>query len=71
MVKEKANNNIISEIILVDNGSTDNSVSIAKKLGVNVYSCDGNISQVRNIGASKASSDYFCFVSETDKTASI
>lgn len=44
-----------SEIIVVDNASTDKTSDVAKKLGAHVYSHEKrNISSVRNAGISKA-----------------
>ncbi|KAA0889012.1 glycosyltransferase [Oryzomonas rubra] len=55
-------NGYISEIILVDNQSTDSSVDIARSLGVKVFSCSGNVSQVRNYGAQNAANGIIAFV---------
>ena len=52
-----------SEIILVDNGSTDDTTSIARKNNIKIYiEKDGNIGQVRNIGANKAMYDVIGFI---------
>lgn len=51
------------EIIVVDNGSTDNTVLCAKKTGVNVYvESDITIAGLRNFGAQKAVGDIFVFL---------
>lgn len=51
------------EIILVDNGSTDNTVSIAKKFGIKVLQRPGvTISALRNIGAREAKGNVLAFV---------
>ncbi len=43
------------EVIIIDNGSTDNTVQIVKKLGFNIVSFpNGSIGAVRNFGASFA-----------------
>ncbi len=52
----------ISEIILVDNESTDNSVEIASYFGVKILTCSGNISQVRNFGAHNATNEILGFI---------
>jgi glycosyltransferase involved in cell wall biosynthesis len=54
---------VIFEIILIDNGSTDRTAEIAKSLGAQVYSIKtGTISRLRNYGASKAKGKIFAFV---------
>ncbi len=53
-LKESASNQYIKEIILVDGGSTDNTIKIAKKLGVKVvHSTKGRAKQM-NFGAQNA-----------------
>jgi glycosyltransferase involved in cell wall biosynthesis len=46
------------EIILIDNNSSDNTASIAKKYGVKVYSKGPERSVQRNYGVEKATGDY-------------
>lgn len=62
LVLEKKKYGLISEIILVDNLSTDKSLEIAKQFDVVSYSSEGTISTVRNYGASKAMGDFLCFI---------
>ena len=51
------------EIIIVDGGSQDNTVKIAKQAGIPVLVCERyGRSQQMNLGAEKASGDYLCFV---------
>ena len=53
------------EIIIVDSGSTDNTVMQAKKYGAKVYSIkpeDFNHGETRNYGAEKATGDYILFM---------
>jgi glycosyltransferase involved in cell wall biosynthesis len=60
--REKEKFTYISEIILVDNFSTDKSIKIAEEYDVKIYSCGGNISTVRNFGANKSNGNILCFV---------
>lgn len=50
------------EIILVDNNSTDKTVSIAKKLGIKVFNIGPERSAQRNFGAKKGKGAYFLFL---------
>ena len=51
---------IVAEIILVDTGSTDRTIAIAKELGAKVFEQPWNddFSTPRNFGISKASGDW-------------
>lgn len=52
-----------NEIIVVDNGSTDVTVRIAKKYTPKVYICPNiTISALRNYGAKKAAGDIYAFI---------
>lgn len=54
-----------TEIIVVDSGSTDETVSIAEKYGAEVYSIkpeEFNHGKTRNYGAEKATGDYILFM---------
>lgn len=55
-VKDQSYKNI--EIILVDNNSTDNTVKIAKGMGVKVYNFGPERSAQRNMGVKKSSGKY-------------
>ena len=51
------------EIILVDNGSTDSTVSIALNIGVRVIVKKGvNVGELRNIGVDESKGDIFAFL---------
>ncbi len=52
------------EVIVVDNGSTDDTISIAQSLGASVYSFPDatTISSLRNYGARMASGNIICFL---------
>lgn len=51
------------EVIVVDNGSTDDSVEIARSFGVHVVSCpDAKIGAVRNRGACEAKGDILAYI---------
>jgi len=50
-------------ILVIDNGSVDNTIQIARDLGAVVYVCvDKNISGLRNYGAALAKGTYLAFV---------
>ncbi|RIV17893.1 glycosyltransferase [Alicyclobacillaceae bacterium I2511] len=54
----------VDEIVLVDTGSTDETIEIAKKQGANVYSFpwQDNFSAARNFGLEKVTSDWVLWV---------
>ena len=60
------------EIIIVDDGSTDNSANIAKEFVNNhptvkyFYKNNGGLSSARNYGIKKASGDYIIFLDSDD-----
>lgn len=61
----KKQKNIKKEIILVDNGSVDSTLDIAKKYNVKIIMCSGKPPQVakqRNMGATVAKGKYLYFV---------
>jgi len=50
------------EIVLVDCGSTDDTIKIAKKYGAKIYKLYPNMCAQRNLGTRKAKGDYFIFL---------
>ncbi len=55
------------EIIIIDSGSDDDTLTIAKKNGAKIYSIapsDFNHGATRNLGAEKASGDFLIFMSQ-------
>lgn len=62
------------EIILIDDGSTDNSYNICKKLSVNnkeysikiIHIENSGVSKARNIGIKHAKGEYLCFLDSDD-----
>ncbi len=56
------------EILLVDNGSSDRTVDIAKRMGARVISFDSNdFSALRNFGLKKVSCDYILYVDADER----
>ena len=51
---------IVDEIIIVDTGSTDNTIKIAEKYGAKIfhYKWDNSFANARNYSLSKASKDW-------------
>ena len=59
-----------SEIITVDNESTDNTAQIAKSFGAKVVSeSEHNIAKVRNTGAKNAAGDFLIFIDADTRVA--
>jgi glycosyltransferase involved in cell wall biosynthesis len=51
------------EVIVVDNGSTDNSVAVAESFGARVLEApEGSVSALRNLGAAEAAGRYLAFL---------
>ena len=61
-------NKFADEIIVVDTGSTDNTIKIAEKFTDNVYNFkwENNFSKARNYSFSKATSDYIMWLDADD-----
>ncbi len=58
------------EIIVVDNGSTDDTITIAKKMGAKVIECESkeiDFSKPRNMGAKEASGDWLLYVDADER----
>lgn len=63
MLKKHVPEGLKYEIIVVDHGSTDNTINLAKGSGVRVYKkIDGTVAGLRNFGATKAMGDIFIFI---------
>ena len=59
------------QIIVVDNGSTDNSADVARRLGAEVLRMDaGRVAELRNRGAREATGDILAFVDADNEIAS-
>ncbi len=60
---------LVDEIIIVDTGSTDNTVEIAKKYGANVayYQWDNNFSNARNFSLQHASKEWILLMDGDDE----
>ena len=71
----KSLKNQVNEIVVVDTGSTDNTITVARKLGARVYSFpwQDDFSKARNFALSKAKGDWLILLDAdeyfTDKTA--
>lgn len=62
-IKDAAIDSVSYELLLLDNGSTDATVSIAKRLGATVIvQPDATISALRNQGARAATGSILCFI---------
>lgn len=57
-------NNFFHELVLIDTGSTDGTINLAKNLGFQVYEYqwDNSFSNVRNFGLEKCSKDFVFFL---------
>lgn len=71
----KSLKNQVNEIVVVDTGSTDNTIAVARKLGAKVYSFlwQDDFSKARNFALSKAKGDWLILLDAdeyfTDETA--
>lgn len=65
-VSSQASSHIDTETVIVDSGSTDNTLDIARQFGtrvVNIDKCEFTFGRSLNIGCDAASGDYLVFVS--------
>lgn len=63
---------VAGEIVIVDTGSTDNTVSIAEKYNANIYHFPwiGDFSAARNIALNKASGDWILYLDADERLSS-
>jgi glycosyltransferase involved in cell wall biosynthesis len=71
LISIKSNNYLKMEIIVVDNGSTDSTVDVAREFGSNVFvKPELTISGLRNFGAKIAKGQFLAFVDSDCEVAS-
>lgn len=58
---------LASEIILVDSGSIDNTVKIAKSFGAKIITTTGDYSQLRNAGLKAATGDWVFYIDADER----
>lgn len=62
--------NFSDEIIVIDNGSTDDTINIAKSLGAKTYQIYGlDFSYIRNVGKEKATAEWLFYVDCDEKVS--
>lgn len=62
--------NFADEVLVIDNGSTDKTVEVAKKLNAKIFTHESNsFSDLRNYGLSKVSGDWVLYI-DTDEVVS-
>ncbi|OGK30435.1 hypothetical protein A3F29_00315 [Candidatus Roizmanbacteria bacterium RIFCSPHIGHO2_12_FULL_33_9] len=63
---------LADEIIVVDNGSTDKTADVSKKLGAKAFSVNtDNFSELRNYGLEKARGDWVLYVDADERISSV
>lgn len=62
-IQEACSAQLCYEILVIDNGSDDSTVSVAEQFGTTVYVVPGTtVAGLRNVGAEKASGDVLAFI---------
>lgn len=59
--------NFAQEKIVIDNGSTDDTIKIAEKNGAVVYKATGDFSKLRNLGLAKAKFDWILYIDADER----
>ena len=60
---------LADEIILVDSGSTDDTVKIARELGAKIISASGDYASLRNVGLKAASGEWIFYIDADERVS--
>ena len=60
---------LANEVILVDSGSTDNTVQIAKSFGAKIITATGDYSQLRNAGLKATTGDWIFYIDADERVS--